>query len=199
MSTSNPVSKTSNRKSWFNSDKKHVGWQAIVNISTLAVTPEGRDDSPKSPERSRLSVLGEDIAANLRSPIQAVHNKHYMNHDIRKYLREVYDELRDGQEFVTRPQLVEFMTKVQNQAEPLQRSATGQDRREKVYKFEDFLAWLHRHERLEAVKPLPALEELNPSWPISSYYINSSHNTFLEGDQLTSKSTVEAYRKVRAY
>ncbi|KAK8142188.1 hypothetical protein G3M48_009210 [Beauveria asiatica] len=47
----------------------------------------------------------------------------------------------------------------------------------------------------DAVAILPRDDE-DLSWPLSAYFISSSHNTYLTGNQLSSDSTTEAYANV---
>ncbi|KAK8044240.1 1-phosphatidylinositol-4-5-bisphosphate phosphodiesterase delta-1 [Apiospora rasikravindrae] len=48
----------------------------------------------------------------------------------------------------------------------------------------------------EALAPAPAAQTQDMSWPLNSYFVSSSHNTYLEGNQLTSDASTEAYKKV---
>ncbi|KAL2167730.1 hypothetical protein VTG60DRAFT_861 [Thermothelomyces hinnuleus] len=62
----------------------------------------------------------------------------------------------------------------------------------KAWDFNEFLRYM-TSSITNAVAP-PHEEDL--SWPLSSYFISSSHNTYLTGNQLSSDSSADAYKNV---
>ncbi|OTB10076.1 hypothetical protein K445DRAFT_323382 [Daldinia sp. EC12] len=61
----------------------------------------------------------------------------------------------------------------------------------------DFAGFLHYMTSSASNVLAPAVSDpLHLSWPLASYYISSSHNTYLTGNQLNSDSDADAYRNV---
>ncbi|KFZ12893.1 hypothetical protein V502_06868 [Pseudogymnoascus sp. VKM F-4520 (FW-2644)] len=111
----------------------------------------------------------------------------YLSHPMQAHLRKIYTSLCGELQFVSRKALAAFLADVQGQDIPLSEDVAE-------YTFEDWLALLWMKGGLEGVGALAGNKDLGK--PISSYYISSSHNTYLSGNQLMSKSTTDAYKNV---
>lgn len=60
--------------------------------------------------------------------------------------------------------------------------------------FRDFLSYM-TSDAGDVVGPLPAVDA-DLTYPLSSYFVSSSHNTYLTGNQLSSDASTEAYKNV---
>jgi phosphatidylinositol phospholipase C delta len=105
----------------------------------------------------------------------------YLAQSIQDHLTRVYDSLRGNDPTLSREKLAGFLAVTQRQVVEL-------PVREQ-YKFEEFLEIVWHSDGFEALKKKP----------ISNYFISSSHNTYLLGNQLSSKSSTEAYKNVRLH
>lgn len=113
----------------------------------------------------------------------------YLSHHLQDHIRQAYDDLRGPDKALSAAKLVEWAKEVQDLALDI-------TEREGGYKFEEFLEIIYVNNGFEAMKELdPKAKDL--SHPLSNYFISSSHNTYLTGNQWTSKSTVDAYKDVR--
>ncbi|KAI0835383.1 PLC-like phosphodiesterase [Hypoxylon sp. FL0890] len=111
----------------------------------------------------------------------------YLSAAVQRHLRKLYDSLRRGEPILSRTRFANFLEMEQGEQAPLLT--------EEKYTFGKFLEVWWLEFGLKAEKPI-SLDQKDLSKPISNYFISSSHNTYLSGNQLSGRSTADAYRRV---
>jgi phosphatidylinositol phospholipase C delta len=110
----------------------------------------------------------------------------YLSHAIQDHLRRGYDKLCDGEPNLSHQKFMSWLENTQIQR------IEGLDK--ESYKFGEFLEAVYYNRGFDVAKEV--LPEKDLSRPITNYFISSSHNTYLSGNQLSSKSSTESYKNV---
>lgn len=126
---------------------------------------------------------------------------------------KVFDEIKSGgkRNYITLDQMVDFLNKYQrdprlNEILFPHHNADGTKKLIQAYEpdaskqklrqitLEGFTNYLMSPDNLPTnILNLPIYQSMDQ--PLSHYFINSSHNTYLTGDQFSGKSSVEIYRQ----
>ncbi|RCI14635.1 hypothetical protein L249_6419 [Ophiocordyceps polyrhachis-furcata BCC 54312] len=106
------------------------------------------------------------------------------------YLRRIFESHAGPEKTWTRSQASSFVRHVQDadDGSPAATALLGPS----SITIDDFLRYMTSKEAGIALPLTPC----DLTWPLCSYFINSSHNTYLTGNQLSSDSTTEAYTRV---
>ena len=154
------------------SHSKQYHLHKLVAMSTMVSPPLHGPDAPVE-------------AGGGTATLQAQNQRLILSDGTEAHLKKVFNKLRGKDTTVSAEKLVEWMKTVQGQS--------IQDLQKEGYKFQEFLEVVYYNNGFEAMR-FP--EEKDLSKPISNYFISSSHNTYLDGNQLTSKSSTDAYKNV---
>jgi phosphatidylinositol phospholipase C delta len=139
-----------------------------------------------SPTHSAVPLVAAGGGQAAKEP---THERFHVSHQFQTHLQKVYDELRGKTDAtLSLAKLEAFMGKTQDQP-----FVASPGEKKDGYTFQEFLEVVWYHNGFEAVKEA---EKKDLTKPISNYFISSSHNTYLMGNQLSSKSSTKAYENV---
>ncbi|KAI1499948.1 PLC-like phosphodiesterase [Biscogniauxia marginata] len=114
-----------------------------------------------------------------------------LNTVIMAHLEKIFkSQCRPGSSVWHKEQMVDFLHR--SQADKVSDRVSADISAREELDFKGFLDYMTS----SAANAMEPTLESDLTWPLSSYYISSSHNTYLTGNQLNSDSDADAYRNV---
>jgi hypothetical protein len=137
----------------------------------------------ENPERAMPHGYAE--ASNVHTSLPS------LDESVKKHVRYIYAEIRNGDTLLSRKIFKSFLETTQGVERMLPDS---KDHNSKSLDFDEFF-WLWSRNGL-AWRAAEKTRQVDATHPISHYFINSSHNTYLEKNHGSSISSAETYRAV---
>ena len=113
----------------------------------------------------------------------------YLSLTVANYMKAVYDELDKRYNLGTKDGLIKWLADEQ-----------GVDSKDaEILKTDGSFAHLAKYLASDQSNAMGHITELDCTYPVSNYFISSSHNTYLTGNQLSSVASVDAYKNVSIF
>lgn len=146
---------------------------------------------PISPSQAPVTAGGGNPSAPSTSRTVDTFSPGVLTH-FNKVFHELCSESDHGS--LSQSQARDFLKSIQHDVTPT--NMTAQPFTKPESGFDDFLSYM-ASPIANAMLPIGHQKSPDLRHPLPHYFISSSHNTYLEGNQLYSESTSNAYRNVR--
>lgn len=150
--------------------------------------PENKPEEALPPPQEAIHQAGGGVSGEQRSV-------RTLNAGVLKHLQTLYNDHIDKNEKTWhKDQVAAFLKYVQRDDDETDIPTDLLLGTRDVLDLNSFLGYMTSSLANIAAPPRPEDQDL--SWPLSSYFISSSHNTYLTGNQLYSESSTDSYKNV---